>query len=256
MELTEFRFHFIIFIFMKVLIITGGSNGIGKAIAEKYQKEKFSVYSISRSAAKGASYNQIKVDLSKRVDAIEAINAVFSKIDLKGISCIGLINNAGTIGDIHTVGNLDLEKVENTIQLNTVIPLVLANEFIRITKNLNCKKQIINISSGAALKPYESWSAYCGSKSGLDMISKVIAEEQSKLVNGVKCVAIYPGVVDTTMQSIIRETPKENFSLRQRFIDLKEDSALYPPSFVAERIFQIDTEGLLQNGDIIDIRTF
>ena len=241
---------------MNILIITGGSNGIGKALAAKYQKENFTVYSISRSISEGADYHQTKTDLSKRINAVDAINAVFSKIDLKTTYSISLINNAGTLGDIHTVGNLDSEKVENTIQLNTVIPLVLANEFIRITKNLNCKKQIINISSGAAVKPYESWSAYCGSKSALDMISKVIAEEQSKLVNGVKCVAIYPGVVDTAMQSTIRATPKENFSMRQRFIDLKEDNALYPTSFVADRIFQIDTDNLLETGDVIDIRTF
>ena len=241
---------------MNILIITGGANGIGNDVAEKYQKENFTVYSIARSISEGADYHQTKTDLSKRINAVDAINAVFSKIDLKTTSSISLINNAGTLGDIHTVGNLDSEKVENTIQLNTVIPLVLANEFIRITKNLNCKKQIINISSGAAVKPYESWSAYCGSKSALDMISKVIAEEQSKLVNGVKCVAIYPGVVDTAMQSTIRATPKENFSMRQRFIDLKEDNALYPTSFVAERIFQIDTDNLLESGDVIDIRTF
>ncbi len=63
---------------MNVLIITGGSNGIGKAIAEKYTSENFTVFSISRSKATEAPYHQITADLSNTSETINAINSVFS----------------------------------------------------------------------------------------------------------------------------------------------------------------------------------
>ena len=128
--------------------------------------------------------------------------------------------------------------------------------FIKNFEDLSCKRQIITISSGAATKPYEGWSVYCTSKAAIDMMTKAIAAEQRELKNGLKCVAIYPGVVDTNMQTTIRSTNEKNFKNLQRFIDLKENNELYTPEFVANSIFKIDTENQLENGDIIDIRHF
>ena len=65
---------------MNLLIITGGSNGIGKAIAKKYTSENFTVYSISRSKATNVSFHQITADLSNSTEAINSIKTVFSQI--------------------------------------------------------------------------------------------------------------------------------------------------------------------------------
>ena len=249
-------FHFVIFTFMNVLIITGGSNGIGKAIAEKYTSENYTVFSISRSKAFNVSYHQLTADLSNSTKTIIAINAVFSNLNLDNISSITLVNNAGSLGEIHTIGNLDSEKIQQTIQLNTTTPLVLANEFVKLTKELTCKKQIINISSGAATNPYSGWSVYCTTKAALDMTTRTIATEQSEIENGVKCVAIYPGVVDTNMQTVIRKTSEREFKNVQRFKELKENNELYAPVFVANKIYQLDISDALENGAIIDIRKF
>jgi len=247
---------FLIFTSMNILIITGGSNGIGKAIAQKYSSEKYTVFSISRSKTNNVSYHQLIADLSNSTEAIKAINSVFLNLNSHVTSSITLINNAGSLGEMNTVGNLESEKIQQTIQLNTTTPLVLANEFIKLTKELHCKKQIINISSGAATNPYSGWSMYCTSKAALDMSTKAIATEQSEIENGFKCVAIYPGVVDTNMQTAIRETSEREFKNVQRFKDLKNNNELYTPKFVADKIYQLDSSNGLENGDIIDIRKF
>lgn len=241
---------------MNILIITGGSKGIGKAIAQKYLKNNYSVFSISRSKANAVNYHQVKANLSNSIEAIKAIKAIFSKFDFTTITSITLMNNAGSLGEINSLGNLESEKIEQTIQLNTVTPLVLSNEFIKLTNRLKCKKQIITISSGAAINPYQGWSVYCSSKAAIEMMTKTIAQEQNELANSVKAVAIKPGVVDTNMQTQIRNTSEKAFKNLQRFKDLKDNNELYTPEFVASKIYAVDSENLLKNGDIIDIRTF
>ena len=241
---------------MNILIITGGSSGIGKAIALKYVTENYTVFSISRSKALNVPYHQITADLSNSTEAINAINSVFSNTNSNTISSITLINNAGSLGEINSLGNLNSEDIEQTIQLNSVTPLVLSNEFIKLTNELKCKKQIITISSGAAINPYAGWSVYCSSKAAIEMMTKTIAQEQNELANGVKAIAIKPGVVDTNMQTQIRKTSEKAFKNVQRFIDLKKKKELYSPKFVADKIYQIDLQNELENGAIIDLRNF
>lgn len=241
---------------MKVLIITGGSHGIGKAIAKKYTSEKYQVFSISRSIVSNVEYKQLQADLSNASNAIDAIHSIFALLDLKQTSSITLVHNAGRLGQINTLGNLDPENIEEIIQLNTTTPLILSNEFIKLTKHLQCKKQVISISSGAAENAYPGWSVYCTSKAGIEMMTKTIASEQHKHVRGVKAIAIRPGVVDTNMQTRIRKTPESAFKHVQRFIDLKQNNQLYSPQFVASQIYTIDNSNKLKNGDIIDLRTY
>ena len=88
------------------------------------------------------------------------------------------------------------------------------------------------------------------------MMTKAIAVEQSEVKNEVKCVSIYPGVVDTNMQTQIRATNKSNFKSLQRFKDLKTNNELYTSDFVANSIYKIDINNQFNNGDIIDIRDF
>ena len=56
------------------------------------------------------------------------------------------------------------------------------------------------------------------------------------------------------MQSQIRKTSVTDFKNVQRFIDLKENKELYTPDFVAQRIFDLDTQNKLKNGETIDLR--
>ena len=239
---------------MNVLIITGGSKGIGKGIAEYYSGKDYLVYSLSRTKSNLSPIEEVEVDVTDLELACKKLNYILHKIDFSVIKKITLINNAGRLGKISNLGNLEPSDIDLSIKLNTTVPLVLSNAFIDATKDLNTEKQIINISSGAAVSPYAGWSVYCTSKAAIDMMTKTIAVEQSDVKNGVKCVSIYPGVVDTNMQDQIRSTSISDFKNVDRFKELKSSNQLYDPSFVGQRIYDLDHGGVLENGDIIDIR--
>ena len=239
----------------KIVIITGGSKGLGLGLANEYHKNGYRVISISRSKIeKLYTVEQYQFDLSK-TDTIEnVLKEIFSHLSKTNTTHLTLINNAGDLGTVNTLNNISPSDISYTIQVNLVAPLVLNSLFIKLSKGWNCKKQIFNISSGAAINPYESWSLYCTSKAGLDMMTKVISKEQKEVTNGVSIVSIYPGIVDTDMQSKARNTPKENFKSVQRFIDFYEHGDLFSPKKVAEKIYHLDISGELKNGRILDIR--
>jgi benzil reductase ((S)-benzoin forming) len=95
---------------------------------------------------------------------------------------------------------------------------------------------LVNISSGAATKPYEGWGPYCGSKAAIEMITEVVAREEQ--TNGLRCVALSPGAVDTDMQSLIRATPVEKFPGAERFHRMHEDDRFNSASWVARFILE------------------
>ena len=241
----------------KTLIITGGSKGLGLGLAKEYHKNGYQVISISRSKIeKLYAIEQYQCDLSKTSEIESIVNEIFLHLDKENTTDITLINNAGYLGTVNTIDKIEPTDIAYTIQLNLTTPLVLNSLFIKLTKDWQSKKKIINISSGAAVNPYESWSMYCASKAGLDMQTKVISKEQKNVKNGVSIVSIYPGIVDTDMQAKIRNTPKENFKSKQRFVDFYESGELFSPKQVAEKIYHLDISGELKNGRILDVRNF
>ena len=239
----------------KVLIITGGSKGIGRAVIDQYIGKGFTVFSISRTRANDLEKaEQIKFDLSN-VNGIEKMfTELFQKLNRYTMEKISLINNAATIGSIKRIENNSSDDLFKTIQLNVTTPLILSSFFIRLTEGWKAKKSIINISSGAALRPISGWTSYCASKAALDMITKGIATEQGGVENGVKAISIYPGVVDTGMQEKIRNSNKNDFTDVQRFIDMKTNSTLADPKTVAEKIYAVDNDTTVENGTCVDVR--
>lgn len=236
----------------KILIITGGSKGIGKGIIEAYLSEGYQVFSISRTRNdEFKAISQIEFDLSKTDGITALLTGVFENFKAAEVEKITLINNAGTLGQIGKIE--DISDIEKTVQLNTVAPLILTSTFISLTKNWVCEKKIINISSGAAYKPYYGWSIYCATKAAIDMMTKTVAIEQESIKNGAKIISIYPGVVDTEMQAKIRQSDKESFANIDRFLALKVTNSLANANTVGKQIFKIDQDQTIENGAIIRV---
>ena len=232
----------------KILIVTGGSKGIGKGIIDAYLANGYQIYSISRSINQTLKkVTQLKYDLSKTEGIKNLISQIFKGIKSIEVEKITLINNAGTLGKIGRIE--DIADIETTVALNTIAPLLLASSFISLTKNWKAKKHIINISSGAAYTPYYGWTVYCATKAAIDMMTKTIALEQETVENGAKIIAIYPGVVDTEMQAEIRKSDKDSFALIDRFLDLKATNALANAKTVGKQVYELD-ENLSANGTL------
>jgi benzil reductase ((S)-benzoin forming) len=240
----------------KVLIITGGSKGIGNGITKEYKKKGYRIFSISRTTYDNKNFDkveQIQFDLSTSKNIEDILPGIFKLLNKDKTERITLINNAATLGNTGRFENNSVTDIEKTIQLNIVAPLILTAAFLRFTAGWECCKKIINITSGAAKKTFYGWTAYCSTKAGIEMMTKSIAIEQNNIENGTKIISINPGGVDTEMQEEIRKTAESSFIEVGRFINYKNSGSLTDKDEVGKEIYAIDHSEAYENGSIINI---
>lgn len=239
----------------KVVFITGASRGIGKALATTYFNNGWQVITFSRTTSDlPPQIKQIKIDLSKTEELSVAFKNAFAKVNIGRINRFTLINNAGRLGKIGAIENIPLFDIALSVQLNITAVMQMSGLFIQKLQKTDATKTIINISSGAAINPYQGWSVYCASKAALDMFTKTVALEQESKEFPVKITGIRPGVVATEMQQQIRNTSEKDFNSVGKFIDLYKTNKLSTPFDVATKIYNLEVNNLLNSGDIIDLR--
>ena len=192
----------------KVVLVTGASRGIGEAAAHALATAGASVMLTARSAdlvrdiarqivSAGGKAEAISCDVSDYgacQAAADATNRRFGPID-------ALINNAGVIDPIASVADADPAEWARSISIN----LIGAYNAIRCVLPAMIARgqgRIVNVSSGAALRPLEGWSAYCSGKAGLAMLTRAIQLEHAAA--GIRVFGFQPGTTDTDMQVKIR----------------------------------------------------
>jgi benzil reductase ((S)-benzoin forming) len=233
--------------------ITGTSRGIGNALADRLLQNKSNfVFGISRTCSINYSnYKHIFLDLSD----IHSVNN-FSFQEHDTASMIVLINNSGMIGEIKRVGNLKDETIIDTYNVNLISPSVLINKFVLKYRTNPAEKIIINVSSGAGKYPIDAWSAYCASKAGLDLFTKVINLEQSITGEGFRVLSVAPGVVDTQMQDMLRNSDSNEFSRLNDFVQYMENGQLADPKYIASKYEEILSNMNILKDDVFSIRDF
>ena len=230
----------------KHVIITGSSKGIGRELTLLLLENNFQVYGYARTnSIKHNHFMFTQVDLSK-VGLLD--NLIFPKINRE--DKIYLINNAGEIGVINPIGNKLTNEIIDEININAIAPTILCNNVIKTYKNKVKELSILNISSGAALRPIPSWGTYCQSKAALDMLTNMIKEENDEIT----ALSISPGVVDTDMQRTIRGVSSSNFPLKDKFIEYYTNGELADPVIIARKIFYIITNLSQFKGNIVSLR--
>ncbi len=239
---------------MNKYYITGSSNGLGKALVNTLiQEEANLITGISRSNEfEHPRFTHLSIDLNQPQELLNQLDSIFDEAG--GFEKVVLINNAGYLGSIKYLGDIDDQEFIRIYNVNLTAPALLSNAFIRKYKNDPCKKILLNISSGASQNPYDGWSGYCSSKAALDMLSKVAALENEERGRDFTIISLAPGVIDTDMQDQIRHAAEDDFSSRSRFQSLKDENKLLSPEKAAQQIIQFLNNVDLHPEVIQDIR--
>jgi NAD(P)-dependent dehydrogenase (short-subunit alcohol dehydrogenase family) len=191
----------------KIALVTGASRGLGEGAARALAKNGVAVMLLARDgdlasrvareiAAAGGKAEALACDVSDYKAVERAVADTIRR--LGGLDI--LVNNAGIIEPIAEVATSDPTVWARNIEIN----LVGAYNVIRAVLGGMLQKAggtLINISSGAAHRPLEGWSAYCAGKAGLAMLTRSIALETA---GKVRIFGFSPGTIDTDMQVKIR----------------------------------------------------
>ena len=198
----------------KVVIVSGGSKGIGKAICLKFISDGYQVITCGRNLNYLNALNEYCVseygkelffctaDVSKKEDVkkfIEFIKTKTSKVDV-------LINNAGMYipGEILKEEN---DVFEQTMETNLYSAYYLSRGLISLVKESK-EADIFNICSTASIMPYENGGSYCISKYALYGMTKVLREELKG--EGIRVTAVLPGATFTSSWEGV-DLPEERF---------------------------------------------
>jgi NAD(P)-dependent dehydrogenase (short-subunit alcohol dehydrogenase family) len=189
----------------KTVLITGASRGIGAEAGRVFAAAGANVVLLARSAA---AVEALAAEIGPKALALGADVSRFADMDAavaRAVETFGgldvLIGNAGVIEPIARLGEADPEAWGRLIDIN------LKGVFNGMRAALPVMRAagggtVLTISSGAAHRPLEGWSAYCASKAGAAMLTAALDLEERG--NGIRALGLSPGTVATQMQREIK----------------------------------------------------
>jgi NAD(P)-dependent dehydrogenase (short-subunit alcohol dehydrogenase family) len=183
---------------MKNALVTGASRGLGLALSRALAERGWSLVIDARGAealesarAELAELTQVVAlpgDVADPEHRAALIQAVDGPLDL-------LVNNASLLGasPLPPLAEYPLDVLEQVFRVNVAAPLALVQLALPV---LAPDARILNVSSDAAVEPYEGWGGYGASKAALDQLTNVLAAEHGDL----RVYAVDPGDMNTQMQ--------------------------------------------------------
>jgi len=194
----------------KILLVTGGSRGIGAACARLAAEHGYDVcinYVNNREAADGVAKDVaatgqrgivVQADVAKQAD----IERLFKEVDNQLGTLDALVNNAGIVGPNGPISRLNEDWLNKLWQINITGMILCAKEAVARMSTDNGGKggAIVNMSSAAArMGGGGAFIDYAASKGAIDTLNHGLAQELAP--QGIRVNAIRPGLIDTEIHA-------------------------------------------------------
>jgi NAD(P)-dependent dehydrogenase (short-subunit alcohol dehydrogenase family) len=183
----------------KTALITGASRGLGLALARRLAKEDWSLIIDARGAE---ALEATRAELAQLTRVIAIPGDVTDEEHRRALAGAAheaggldaLVNNASVLGPSPQPALLDypIEVLEEVYRTNTIAPLALIQS---VRNELKPGARILNVTSDAAVEPYEGWGGYGSSKAALEQLSAILAAENPSL----RVYRVDPGDMRTQM---------------------------------------------------------
>lgn len=227
------------------LILSGPTSGLGLELLRLLIDREYRLILVGRGLTRiqsilnsaSCDIHKIDFDLTQTIFDVQANSlelAVLHALQDSRASRVIFVNNAAVIAPIGKVGVVAPSTLSASLAVNLIAPAALCGAAVKYVQSASAELFVMNISSGAAIRPVPGWAAYCAAKAATRQLFEVVRAEQQS--NKLRLEHIDPGVLDTKMQTEIRLAPPGQFPLSDQFQRLKAQGLLKLPAEAAKEL--------------------